>query len=136
MINSFSADVALLHDARIFGFLFDNNRESFNSAFYLYVQIFGDFNDDCYHMKKALIFFKDAKIINFSIEDDVSQGQYFIKDLKEYCVFSGEKNYEFIFNSDDIQLKLNASSMALIVSEIEESRSDQYLDTNWKALLY
>jgi hypothetical protein len=135
MISDFEKNVDLLHDARVFGFLFDNNREIFESYFYLYIQLFGFFDDDFYHMRKALICFKDAKILKFSIENDLSQGQYFIADLEVNSIVSGGYEFRIIFNSNDIELKLHAGCMELITSELEGLGKDQYLGTNWRDFL-
>ena len=54
--------VDTLHDARVFGFLFDNDREAFKFDFYIYVQLFGDFEYESYELRKALLRFSNAEI--------------------------------------------------------------------------
>lgn len=136
MMNGFDADISLLHDARVFGFFIDNNREEFKSDFYLYVQVFGDFNENRYFMRKSLVRFDNAKIIKLSIENDFDQGQYFVTDVIINPSLSGEYEFTFVFNAENIALKLKAADMHVIKSDKVESGSDQYMTSNWEALLY
>jgi len=136
MMKSFDADISILHDARVFGFLFDNNREKFKSDFYLYVQVFGEFNENRYFMRKSLVHFDNAKIIKLSIENDIDQGQYFITDVIIKSGLSGEYEFTVVFNAENIALKLEADDMCVIKSDKVESGSDQYLASNWESLLH
>lgn len=124
-----------LHDARVFGFLFDNDRAKFKFDFYLYIQLFGEFEKDTYHLKRGLLRFGDASIHILSIKDDVSRGQYFIS---EFVITQKDKEsyrFDIVFNSNDIELSLTAVDFELIVSEKVECSSDQYLNSDWCKLL-
>jgi len=124
-----------LHDARVFGFLFDNDRSKFKFDFYLYIQLFDEFKDEAYQLKKALLRFSDAKIDVLSITNDLSRGQYFITTLNIIQKEKGIYQFDAIFNSDDVKLSLSAASIEIIVSEKTGYSSDQYLKTSWHELL-
>ena len=124
-----------LHDARVFGFLFDNDRAKFKFDFYLYVQLFGEFEKGTYHLKRALLRFNDASIHTLSIKDDVSRGQYFISEVNVTPIDKESNRFDIIFNSNDLELCLTAVNLELTASESIESSSDQYLMSDWSELL-
>jgi hypothetical protein len=135
MNREFQDIIDQLHDARVFGFLFDNDREAFKFDFYIYVQLFGDFEDKSYALKKALLRFSDVKIEHLSIENDLSRGQFFISYINVNQEKSELHQFEFFFNSNDIKLNLFAADVEIITSEKIEYSLDQYLKTNWVGLL-
>ena len=135
MNKSFQEIIDQLHDARVFGFLFDNDREAFIYNFYIYVQLFGDFKDTSCELRKALVRFGDAKIDALSIENDLSRGQYFITSINVNQDECGLPYFDFIFNSDDLKLSLFAADIEIIISEKIEYSTDQYLKTDWVSLL-
>jgi hypothetical protein len=133
--TNFSEAIEQLHDARFFGFLYDNDREKFRSNFYIYVQLFVDFEEPSYGLKKALVRFDNARIDTFSIKSDPSQGQFFITNINFIPKEKGLYRFEFSFSSDDVELSLYAGGIEVISSEKLEWASDQYLETDWLALL-
>ncbi|MES9906141.1 MAG: hypothetical protein ABW168_26115 [Sedimenticola sp.] len=135
MNKHFQKIIDQLHDARIFGFLFDNDREAFKYNFYIYVQLFGDFEDASYELRKALLRFSDAKISALSIENDLSRGQFFITGINVDQDENGLAQFDFAFNSDDLKLNLFAADIEIITSEKIEHSTDQYLKTDWVSLL-
>jgi len=134
MIERFEKNVALLHDARVFGFFFDTNK-LYEANFYLYIQLFGVFNEPNFHMKRALLRFKGAMVVRLSIENDLSEGQHFITELKISSVCKTKYSFNFSFNSKTVELKLNADDMELVTSNQEELDNIQYLPTNWRSLI-
>jgi hypothetical protein len=124
-----------LHDARVFGFFFDNDREKFKFDFYLYIQLFGEFEKGAYHLKRGLLRFGDASIRILSIKDDISRGQYFITEFNITQIDKESYRFDIVFNSDDVELSLTAVDFELIVSERVELSSDQYLMSDWGKLL-
>jgi len=57
MSKEFQVIVDQLHDARIFGLFFDTDRELFKFDFYIYVQLFDDFEHESYDVALALLFY-------------------------------------------------------------------------------
>jgi len=137
MNKHFRGIIDQLHDARIFGFLFDNDIKAFKSNFYIYVQLFGDFyfEDSSYELTKALVRFSDAKIHALSIENDVSRGQFFITSINVSQDESELPYFNFIFDDDDLKLSLFAADVEIITSEKIEYSTAQYLKTDWVSLL-
>lgn len=135
MNKHFQGIIDQLHDARIFGFLFDNDREAFKYNFYIYVQLFGDFEDASYELRKALVQFSDAKVNALSIENDLSRGQFFITSINVNQNESELPHFNFIFNSDDLKLNLFAANIEIITTDKIEYSTDQYLKTDWVSLL-
>lgn len=135
MNSDFDEITEQLHDARVFGFLFDNDRAKFKFDFYLYVQLFGEFDKSAYHLKRALLRFGDASIHMLSIKNDISRGQYFISEFNVTQKDKESYSFDIIFNSNDIELSLTAVNVELTVSEKVECSSDQYLISDWSRLL-
>ncbi len=135
MNKFFQEIIDQLHDARIFGFLFDNDRATFKFDFYIYVQLFGDYENDAYELRKALLRFSDVKIEELSIVNDLSRGQYFITSVNITQETSELYKFNFIFSSTDIKLSLSAADIEIITSDKIEYSSDQYLKTDWLSLL-
>jgi len=135
MNKYFDEIVDQLHDARVFGFLFDNDIETFEYNFYIYVQLFGDFEDVSYELRRALVRFSDAKIDVLSIENDLSRGQFFITSINVNQDENGLLYLSFVFNSDDLKLHLFAADIEIISSEKAEYSVGQYLKTDWVTLL-
>lgn len=132
-----------LHDARVFGILFDNNPLTQDLSLILYVQIFSDFESEKYTLEKGLIVFEEALIDNLSIIKDLSYGQFFITsidfvDCGLWIVDCGNGTFNFIFTFDDsiIKLALSATNINLIKSGIIEQKNEQFLSTEWKNLLF
>lgn len=135
MKRPFQEIIDQLHDARIFGFLFDNDREGYKYSFYIYVQLFGDYDDGLYELRKALIRLNDARLKKLSIANDLSQGQFFITGV-DADMSNGElTNFKFSFNSDDLELNVSATNIEIILSDQIERSRDQYLKTEWSSLL-
>lgn len=135
MSEEFQEIIDELHDARVFGFMFDSDRLAFKFDFYLYIQIFGDFEGESYELKKALLRFSDAEVNTLSIKNDLSRGQFFIVDVNVCRDDTGEYQFDFSFSSDDIKLNLLASNIEMLASEEIECSLDQYLKTNWTSLI-
>jgi hypothetical protein len=138
MNKPFQGIIDQLHDARIFGFLFDNDIKAFKSNFYIYVQLFGDFDfeDSSYELTKALVRFSDAKIHALSIENDVGRGQFFITSINVNQDESDLPYFNFIFaDDDDLKLSLFAADVEIITSEKIEYSTNQYLKTDWVSIL-
>jgi hypothetical protein len=135
MSKIFQDRIDQLHDARVFGFLFDNNRLAFEFDFYLYVQIFDDFLDDSYCLKKTLLRFSDAKIDTLIIQDDLSRGQYFISGINVNQQSNGTYMFDFLFSSAEIKLKIHAADFEVITSDKTESSIEQYIKTDWNRLI-
>jgi hypothetical protein len=132
--DKFPTVLEQLHDARVFGFFFDSQISTFTFNFYVYLQIFGDFQNGRYELRKALLKFDDAKIISLSIKNDLSQGQFFIENICCEADVSGAQRFDFVFSSNEIKLNLLASNIKFIVSEEIQYSSDQYLHTDWHSL--
>jgi hypothetical protein len=135
MNKYFQEIIDQLHDARVFGFLFDNERETFKFDFYIYVQLFGDYENESYELRKALLQFSDVKIDSLSIENDLSRGQYFISSINIDQEASGIYKFNFVFSTSEIKLKLFAEDFKIITSDNIEHSLDQYLKTDWLSLL-
>ena len=54
LIHKFNSMINQLHDARVFGILFDNNPLTQDLSLILYVQIFSDFESEKYTLEKGL----------------------------------------------------------------------------------
>lgn len=135
MNKYFQEIIDQLHDARVFGFLFDNDVETFKYNFYIYVQLFGDFEDSSYELRKALLRFNDARVSTLSIENDLSRGQFFITGIDINQDENGLAQFSFAFNSDDLKLNLFAADIEMITSDEKEYSTGQYLKTDWMNLL-
>jgi hypothetical protein len=135
MNKYFQEKIDQLHDARVFGFLFDNDRTIFKSNFYIYIQLFGDYENESYELKKALLRFNDIKIESLSIENDLSSGQYFISSINIEKKSDELYRFNFVFSSAEIELNLLAADFEMIVSDKIEYSLDQYLRTDWLNLL-
>lgn len=133
--DNFQEAIGQLHDARVFGVFFDSDISTFTFDFYIYVQLFGNFEDGSYELKKALLKFAEAKIIFLSIENDLSQGQFFIVNVNCKQDIGGLYRFDFTFSSDDVKLSLLASNFEVLASQEIQYSSDQYLNTDWGNLL-
>lgn len=125
-----------LHDARVFGILFDNNPLTQDLSLILYVQIFSDFESEKYTLEKGLIVFEEALIDNLSIIKDLSYGQFFITSIDFVDYGNGRFNFIFTFDDSIIKLALSATNINLIKSGIIEQKNEQFLSTEWKNLLF
>ncbi|MBF7689354.1 hypothetical protein [Acinetobacter pollinis] len=136
MIDKFEKIISQLHDARLFGFLIDINPNTMDSNLILYVQIFSDydFNSELYSLEKALVVFECSSINRLSIDNDLSNGQFFITDIIIEKLLDDKFTFNFIFNDSSIELILVAENINLISSGKIEKKDWQFLPTNWQNL--
>ncbi|SDB88769.1 hypothetical protein [Acinetobacter boissieri] len=136
MIDKFEKIISHLHDARLFGLLLDINPNTMDLNLILYVQIFSDYDcdNDLYLLEKALVVFEKASINKLSINNDLSNGQFFITDIVIEKLLDDKFTFNFIFNDSSIELVLVAKSINLFSSGKIEEKDWQFLPTNWQNL--
>lgn len=135
MISKFDNVLGVLHDARFYGFLLDSNPKTFNLNVLLYIHIFSNFESGKYSLEKGLVTFENSIINRFTINDDLSSGQFYITD---YDIEDSDNNrfkFTFFFNNPSMELVLTARSIKIIRAGFREENDQQFLPTNWIKLL-
>lgn len=137
MIEKFSEYLGDLHDSRLYGFLLDWDSVLGKFNVILYVHIFSNFHFELerYSLEKALIIFENASIDKFSINHDLSCGQFYIVECSVRDLENGK--YQFIFEFDEsmpIELVITAENVRIKSSGLIEEKDEQFLPTNWAKL--